>query len=359
MKSFVDPATTFGRQPPRLGAVLSRIDVGKGREQLYRDQLPELLRSLAEQTRVASIQASNAIEGVFVDPGRAEKLAATPEPSRFRDRNEREFAGYRDAIDEIVNGDTFERVSVPLILHVHRRLYGHTRGRGGYFKTDDNLIVSFETGRREVLFEPVSHERAPFFLAELVDRYNEALDAQAAHPIILIGTFILDFLAIHPVSDGNGRVARILTTQMLLQQGYGISKYVSVEQKIYETKGEYYTALYDSQRDWHDAEHTIWPWLEYLTAVLADSYDQFEARVANARGLGTLSKQERVRTYIVEQAPTMFRMKDLRRALPGVSDQTIRLVLAELRDEGKIAPDGNVGPSAGWIRKEAASPGDA
>jgi len=68
MHSFVDIERTFGGQPPRLGAILARIDVGRGREQLYRDQVPELLRSLASQTRVESISASSAIEGVVVDP---------------------------------------------------------------------------------------------------------------------------------------------------------------------------------------------------------------------------------------------------------------------------------------------------
>ena len=67
MKSFVDIEATLAAQPPRLGARLAIIDTARGREQMYRDQLPELLLGLAEQTRVASITASNAIEGVFVE----------------------------------------------------------------------------------------------------------------------------------------------------------------------------------------------------------------------------------------------------------------------------------------------------
>ena len=350
MRSFIDIEGTFGGQPARLGPVLARIDVGKGREQLYVDQLPELLRSLAEQTRVASIRASSAIEGVIVNDTRAEKIAQSPHPPRFRNRNEREFAGYRDAIDAITNAESQERMSAPLIAHFHRQLFGHTRGRGGYLKEDDNLIVSYESGHREVLFEPVSHKQAEFFLTELVTRYNEALDTAAAHPVVVIGAFVLDFLAIHPFADGNGRVARLLTTQTLLERGYGISRYVSVEQQIFDTKNAYYRALYDSQREWHEGRHTIWPWVEYFASVLAESYDQFESRVSNARDLATLSKQDRVRVYVLEQAPARFKMNDLRRALPGVSDPTIRLVLAALKDERKIEPDGNSGPRSGWVR---------
>lgn len=349
MKSFVDLDRSFGGQPPRLGVVLSRIDIGRGREELYGDQVPELLQSLANQTKIASVSASSAIEGVTVDPGRAERIIEAGALTRLRNRNEREFAGYRDAIDAITNVTRQEPMSVPLILRVHRDLFRHTAGRGGYLKTDDNMIVSYEEGRHEVLFEPPPWQRTEWFLTELVDRYNTAVAADDAHPIVLCAAFILDLLAIHPVADGNGRVARILTTQQLLARGYGVPRYVSIEQRVYETRNAYYDALYQSQRNWHDNEHSIWPWTEYLAGVLAESYDAFEAGIAAARGLGALSKQERVRVWALDHAPPVFRLRDVRRALPGISDQTIGLVLRRLRDEGRFRSTED-GPNSSWHR---------
>lgn len=349
MKSFVDLDRSFGGQPPRLGVVLSRIDIGRGREELYGDQVPELLQSLANQTKIASVSASSAIEGVTVDPGRAERIIEAGALTRLRNRNEREFAGYRDAIDAITNVTRQEPMSVPLILRVHRDLFRHTAGRGGYLKTDDNMIVSYEEGRHEVLFEPPPWQRTEWFLTELVDRYNTAVAADDAHPIVLCAAFILDLHAIHPVADGNGRVARILTTQQLLARGYGVPRYVSIEQRVYETRNAYYDALYQSQRNWHDNEHSIWPWTEYLAGVLAESYDAFEAGIAAARGLGALSKQERVRVWALDHAPPVFRLRDVRRALPGISDQTIGLVLRRLRDEGRFRSTED-GPNSSWHR---------
>ncbi len=349
MKSFVDLDCTFGGQPPRLGVVLSRIDVGRGREEPYRDQVPELLQSLANQTKIASVSASSAIEGVTVDADRAERIIEDGASGRFRNRNERELAGYRDAIDAITNAEQQEPMSLPLILRVHRDLFRHTDPRGGYLKTDDNMIVSHEKGYREVLFEPPPWQHTEWFLTELVDRYNAAVADEIAHPIVLGAALILDLLAIHPVADGNGRIARILTTQQLLARGYGVSRYVSVEQRIYATKNAYYDALYQSQRAWHESEHSIWPWTGYLAGVLAESYDTFEAGVAAARGLGRLSKQERVRVWALEHAPPVFRLRDVRRALPGISDQTIGLVLRGLRDEGLFRSTED-GPKSAWHR---------
>ena len=355
MRSFIDLNHTFRSQPVRLGAHLARIDVGRGREGLYRDQLPQLLDTLAEAARVESITASNAIEGVTVDPGRVGGLV-TPsgDERRYRNRNEREFAGYRDAIDEIATATEPEVISVPYVLHLHRLLFGHVDGDGGRLKTDQNLIVSYEGGQRRVLFTPPSPKETESLLSDLFERYRDAARAEAAHPVLPIGALVLDFLSIHPVADGNGRLARLLTTHALLAQGYEVSRYVSVEQRIFETKSAYYDALYASQRAWHEGDHDVWPWIDYLVGVLSAAYDDFETKVAARRSLQTGSKQEQVRRYILEHAPATFRLADIRLALPGISDPTIKLVMRDLRKEGSIQQiEGTSGRTAAWMRTPA------
>jgi Fic family protein len=283
---------------------------------------------------------------VIVEGNRAEQIVEGSR--RFRNRNEREFAGYRDAIDELVRQGSPEHLDVPFVLHLHRLLFAHSGARGGHLKSDQNLIVSYESDRREIVFEPTSPGETEFQLTELLARYEGAKREQIAHPLILTGAFLVDFLAIHPVADGNGRLARLLTTHELLGQDYRIARYASVEQRIYESKNSYYQALYESQRGWHQAEHTIWPWITYFSAILASAYEDFEERVAAARPQSG-NKRERVREHILEQAAGAFRRRDVERALPGISDATVRLVLAELREEGKIEAEG-AGRGARWRR---------
>lgn len=347
VQSFLDLERTLGGQPRQVAATFARIDTGRGKEELFLDQRPELLKRLSENARVASITASNAIEGVVVESERAQRIAEGA--PQFRNRNEREFAGYRDAIDGLMRAGASEQLSVPFLLHLHRELFKYSDGRGGYLKTDPNFIVSYEGGSREVVFTPPPPERTEFMLSELVVRYNEAKAAGETHPLALIGALVIDLLAIHPVADGNGRLARLVTTHELLAHGYGVARYVSIEQRIFESKNTYYQRLSESQRNWHEGEHTIWPWTAYLGRVLADAYDAFEQRVASALE-ETGSKQSRVRRYILTQAPPEFRRRDIERALPEVSPATIRLVLNDLRDAGLIAPHGG-GPSARWRRR--------
>lgn len=211
--------------------------------------------------------------------------------------------------------------------------------------------MSYADGRREVVFRPPEPEEAEFLLTELLERYEEAKRSGDTHPLVLISALILDLLAIHPVADGNGRLARLATTHEMLACGYGVARHISVEQRIYESRNSYYAALHESQRGWREREHTIWPWTLYLARVVADAYDDFERRIA-VESKRTGSKQDQVGDHILRDAQPEFSRRDVERALPGISQATIRLVLNELRDAGRIEVEG-AGPGARWRRRPA------
>jgi Fic family protein len=337
--------------PAQVVTRLSSIDIGRGSEALYRDQMPGLLTELADRARVVSITASSAIEGVIVaDADRAQRII-NRQAATLRNRSEQELAGYRDAQDYLFQQD-WRPLNAGLILHLHRLLFAHTAVPGGAFKTADNLVVDRSPGgSTTVRFKPVSAANTPFAIDDLVERYEHAVAAGEHHPVLLSGLFILDLLVIHPFEDGNGRVARLLTGAMLSDRGYTVGRYVSLEQAIAESADAYYLALLDSTHRWHEGIADPWPWLGYFTGVIAGAYAVFANRAAAARTSGT--KQQRVREHILRHAPTTFRLAELRTAVPGVSDQTIRLVLEQLRKEGKVRADGT-GRSATWTRTNTA-----
>jgi len=346
MRSFQHPES-LEPVPGDVVVMLRRVDRAAGAEARYADQLPQLHDALREQARVESITASSAIEGIVVDDARVPKLVSGA-LDRFRNRSEAEFAGYTAALDYLNQDDPGE-LSLGLVLHLHRLLFSFTEGRGGYFKTDDNIVVDREPdGARTVRFVPVSARETPFFMDELVNRTSAALEGGEQHPLIVIAAFALDFLTVHPFADGNGRVARLVTSYLLQRTGYGVGQYVSLEQLIYDTKEEYYAALGASTVGWFDdGQHDPWPWARYLLGRLESAYGQFEDRVAAGTSGGT--KQDRVRDFVLLHAPTAFSIADIRRAVPGISDNTIRIVLGQLKESGRIANDGT-GRGATWRR---------
>ena len=187
--------------------------------------------------------------------------------------------------------------------------------------------------------------RTEFYTAELISRFTSAAGTGTHHPILLIGLVALDLLTIHPFDDGNGRVARALTSALLADADYAVGRYVSLEAIIASTSDDYYDSLLASTHGWHEEANDPWPWLSYFIDTVATAYDTFESRAASDRTHGT--KQARVRDYVLHHAGSVFRIADIRAALPGVSDQTIRLALEALKTEGVITPDG-VGRGAVW-----------
>jgi Fic family protein len=351
LRSFADLAALIGLVPAHVVTRLSTIDFGRGSEALYRDQMPGLLTELADRARVLSITASSAIEGVIVeDGGRAQRII-NRQAATLHNRSEQELAGYRDAQDYLFQ-QNWRPLNAGLILHLHRLLFAHTAVPGGAFKTEDNLVVDRSPdGSARVRFKPVSATSTPFAIDDLIERYEHAVAAGGHHPVLLTGLFVLDLLVIHPFEDGNGRVARLLTGAMLSDHGYTMGRYVSLEQAIADSADVYYQALLDSTHGWHEGTANPWPWLGYFTNVIAEGYAVFASRAAAAQTSGT--KQQRVREHILRYAPTTFRLAEVRTALPGVSDQTIRLVLEQLRKEGKVRADGT-GRSATWTQTSTA-----
>jgi Fic family protein len=351
LRSFTDLDALIGRVPAHVVTRLSAIDFGRGSEALYRDQMPGLLTGLADRARVQSITASSAIEGVVVaDADRAERII-NRRTSTLRNRSEQELAGYRDAQDYLFQQD-WRPLNTGLIRHLHRLLFAHTAMPGGAFKTEDNLVVDRSPdGSTTVRFKPVAAARTPFAIDDLIDRHKRAVAAGEHHPVLLSGLFVLDLLVIHPFADGNGRVARLLTNAMLIEHGYTVGRYVSLEQAVAESADAYYQALLESTHGWHDGTADPWPWLGYFTSVIAGAYTVFADRTAAARTPGT--KQQRIREHILRHAPVTFRLADIRTAVPGVSDQTIRLVLEQLKNEGKVRADGT-GRAATWTQTNTA-----
>lgn len=347
MKSFEDLDRLVGAVPFPIVADLRVVDTGRGSEALYRDKLPALLTTLAERARVASIEASSAIEGVVVaDRTRAASILAGSS-ERLRDRSEQELAGYRSALDYLYR-EQWRPLNVGLLLHLHRLLFQYTPVSGGQLKDVENLVVDrLPDGTRVKRFTPVSVAQTPHHLEELATRYRNALEADRHHPVVLVGLFALDLLTIHPFLDGNGRIARALTNALLQDAGYDVTRYVSLETSIAGSSDAYYAALLASTAGWHEARHDPWPWLRYFVGVVAGSYRDFAAMTERARGTG--SKQDRVKDYVLHHAPRSFQIADIRTALPGVSDPTIRIALGQLRSSGLVEAD-SVGRGASWTR---------
>ena len=334
--------------PALLGAV-RQIGEYRGKEDLYADRAPQVLETLREVAVIASTESSNRIEGVEAPRERIEALVAHDEPPR--NRPEQEIAGYRDVLRTIHTSWEAMPFTPNVVLQLHRDLYQFVPGRGGRWKSAPNRITEIRPdGTERVRFEPVPPHRTEPAMRELHEQFENAWESQAMDRLLLIGAYVLDFLCIHPFLDGNGRMARLLTLLLLYRAGYGVGRYISLEQIVEENREGYYDSLYASSQGWHEGSHSLLPWWEYFLGVaVLTAYRRLDERVGSVtsrRG----AKREMVFDTI-RRLPERFRYADVARACPGVSRPTILRAMRELRDRGEIEIV-KKGRDAEWRRKQ-------
>lgn len=358
MQTFRALDQRIGLVPGALARTLGEIDAGRGSESAFRLQRPQALEALVDVARVQSTEASNAIEHVVAPRKRIEDLVA--QKTTPRNRSEAEIAGYRAVLDLIHEQAATIPFKPSVVEQLHRDLYQYTTVPAGHWKSVDNLIEEeLSHGSKRLRFRPVPAADTPAAMEELHEGFVAARGAAAHHPLLLIGSYVFDFLAIHPFRDGNGRMSRLLTILLLYQSGYDVGRYISLERLVNEAKDGYYETLEVSGHGWHDAEHDIWPWLEYFSGILLKAYREFEDRVGlvvEGRGAKTAA----VERFVARRLSDEFTIAEVRDAALGASDSLIGKVLARLRVEGKIEALGT-GRSARWRRLDAprSDPGDS
>jgi Fic family protein len=218
---------------------------------------------------------------------------------------------------------------------------------GGHWKaTNNDIIERHPDGSSRIRFRPVAAHLTPMAMTDTVARYLSALDQHLADPLVLVPLVILDFLCVHPFPDGNGRMARLLTLQLLYHADYTVGRFISLERIFEESKESYYETLEASSQGWHEGAQNIAPWLDYFWGALLRAYKEFEARVGTIeRGRG--AKGDRVRAEI-RKRKLPFSISEIEEACPGISRDMVRLVLRTMKAEGLIAPTGK-GRGARWV----------
>lgn len=329
-------------------ASLKRIGECKGRQELFVRQTPEVLETLKQVALIESSESSNRLEGIMAPHDRVEALVR--KSTNPRNRPEQEIAGYRDALSLIHESAPHMPFTENVILQLHATIHRYLPVDGGKWKRNDNAIVEKNpdgtVGR--VRFAPVRATATPDAMAALVRLYREALDVHRQEPLVAAPAAILDFLCIHPFSDGNGRTARLLTLLLLYHFDYQVGRYISLERIFEESKESYYETLEASSQGWHEGRHDLMPWLTYFWGTLIKAYREFEERVGSIKtGRGSKSGQIR---QAVERRQAPFAISDIEGDCPGISRDMVRVVLRKLRDEGAILLQGK-GRGAKWLRK--------
>jgi Fic family protein len=338
------PNITLGQDIVRL---IAEIDEFKGRWDALKTLSPDRLNALRKVATVESVGSSTRIEGAKLTDAEVEQLLSNIRMQSFHTRDEQEVAGYAEAMDLVFQAYGHMRLTENHIGQLHQTLLRHSekdeRHRGSY-KTLRNDVVAFDADGNQigVVFETATPFDTPRDMEALVAWTRKAIDEESLHPLLIVAVFIVQFLAIHPFQDGNGRLSRVLTTLLLLRAGYVYVPYASLERVIEENKDIYYKALRRTQTTLKGDKPDWEPWIGFFLRALKKQKDSLATRLG----------EERQRQGADEQIPalsleilSLFETRErltlslIERAL-GANRNTLKVRLRELVAAGRIKRHG-------------------
>ncbi|HJP31731.1 MAG: Fic/DOC family N-terminal domain-containing protein [Candidatus Latescibacteria bacterium] len=197
-----------------------------------------LLSPLTTQEAVLSSR----IEGTVATMGEVLEVEAGGEPEGMTDPKRgdiEEIVNYRHAMRMLVGELDQRRLSQHLLRQAHSILMQGVRGRDkspGNYRTEQNWI-----GPRGCTIEDASFVSvAPEHLQAGMDRWEAfLLDNKQADRLVQLAIIHVEFEALHPFMDGNGRLGRMLVPlylyerRLLTSPDFYMSEYLEANRETY------------------------------------------------------------------------------------------------------------------------------
>ncbi len=322
------------RISPEILAKIAKIDEFKG---LWRGSInlnPAILKRLKQTVVITSTGASTRIEGSKMSDEEVARLLRGLKTTPPKNRDEQEVAGYADLIGRVFDNYKDLKLTENNILHFHGILLNYSdkdQPHKGKYKAGDNVVAAInEKGQNVILFKATPPYLVKPEMEVALDWTVNELDKKELHPILIIANFIFEFLAIHPFSDGNGRLSRALTNLLLLRADYAYIPYVSLDEIIEDTRSEYYIALNVTQNKHKTDNEDITPWLNYVLDTLLTHVEKARKLMQGEHPEMFLSEsQEQVLAFF--HADEALSISDISKKLHGdASRETTKKILARL-----------------------------
>lgn len=327
-------------------SIIAEIDEFKGSWKLLGQMAPEKLQALKKVATIESVGSSNRIEGNKLSDKQVEKLLSRINKQSFANRDEEEVAGYAKLADTIFEDWEVIPLSENYIKQLHKILLEYSskdEKHKGEYKKISNAVAAYDSEGKElgVVFETATPFETPLKMQELIDWTNKNLADRFYHPLIVIGVFVVNFLAIHPFQDGNGRLSRALTNLLLLKSGYLYIPYSSTESIVEDNKEGYYRALRQTQTTLKD-EPNYEPWLIFFLKTLHKQKIRLEYKLEHTetKKLSNLDLPE-ISAKIMEvfEAKDRATISELSE-LTGTNINTIKKHLASLVENNYLIKHG-------------------
>ena len=324
---------------------IGQIDQFKGEWKQLDKEENRYLKELRKIATIQSIGSSTRIEGSSLTDAEIASLIKNLKITKLQTRDEQEVGGYYDTLETIVSSYADIDLTLSNVHTLHNLLLKYStkddRHRGKFKELTNQVVATYPDGTARVIFNTTEPYLVHKEMTGLIDWTNQALTEKEIHPLIVIGTFVYEFLSIHPYQDGNGRLSRLLTNLLLVKSDYKFVLYVSLENIIEQKKAAYYQALMEGQRDRYKETERIHKWIIFFLESLHELILKLEQKLKEYRQLGGYlnERQKVILNYIKENQP--IKLGDITQNFPQYIAATIKKDLQYLVNEFEIEKIGN------------------
>lgn len=233
--------------------------------------------TLRRQAQARAVRGSNSIEGITVTEDQALAIIGNEADQVSVDATWLAVKGYSDAMTYLqVLAERSAALSEADLLALHFMVQGHELARTPGRYRSGEVFVHDDDAQRTVYTGPDA-DAVPQLMAEYVAALSE-LAMSDLHPMIQGAMAHLNLVMIHPFSDGNGRMSRIVQSFMLYREQFSETPFVSIEEYLGRNTTAYYDVLTRTGRGKWSPERSAAEWIEF---VLTAHYRQ--ARTVQGR----------------------------------------------------------------------------
>lgn len=297
------------------------------------------LKELKTIATVRSVGASNRIEGNRLSDEEVDVLLRETDITKLTDRDAQEVVGYFEVVDLI--SQSYENIAVTEshIKSLHNGLMKYSDKdqwhKGNYKKHSNVVEASFPDGTRQVIFQTTE---AGFATEDAMRQLVTWYASEAEVPtLIKVASFVYELLSIHPFQDGNGRLSRLISTLLLLQNGYKWIEYVSFEHEVENRKHEYYQALRSCQAQRPNEDIT--EWVQFFLSCLSNIQTQLMRKLSKHGSETQLSPKEKSIYTLVQSRPNIQSGEIAQRL--EIPIPTVKRLVAGLMKKGMLEKQGN------------------
>ena len=244
----------------KLIGIISQIDRFDASWTSIEKKEGQSLKQLKSIATVLSVGASTRIEGSKLSDKEVNILLQDIDITKLEDRDSQEVVGYFETLDTISESYNEIEITENNIKNLHNILMRFSKKdewhKGNYKKHSNAVEANYPDGTKQIIFQTTDAGFATEdAMRKLIDWYNS--DSET-HPIVKCSLFTYEFLSIHPFQDGNGRLSRLISSLLLLKNGYNWIQYISLEHEIENRKPEYYRVLRNCQTQRPNENVTEW-----------------------------------------------------------------------------------------------------